>query len=81
MKIWCLFAVDNNYDQPPNNLVYWWQEKPSIEKLAKHLAQPLDRVRDEVLVNVIDIWRGKQTVLGTCETAYRLQEVAEGESP
>jgi hypothetical protein len=28
--IYCLFSVQNNYDQPNNNLVCWWPEKPDF---------------------------------------------------
>ena len=81
-KIWCLFSRENLYDQPDNNLVRWWKEKPSIETLAKFLATPLDKGADEDIVKVVDIWRGKTVRLSVIgDTDYRLQEVAEGESP
>lgn len=28
--IWCLFSVDNNYDQPDHNLVTWWSKLPDV---------------------------------------------------
>lgn len=28
--IWCLFSVDNNYDQPDHNLVTWWSTLPGV---------------------------------------------------
>lgn len=31
--IWCLFSIDNACDQPDNNLVFWWPNKPSAEML------------------------------------------------
>lgn len=77
-KIWCLFSVDANYDQPDNNLVAWWQEKPSIEKLAAFLSQPLDKADDETIAKVVDVWRGKRAHVGYADTEYRLEEVPEG---
>jgi hypothetical protein len=32
-KIWCLFSVENHYDQPANNLVAAWADNPSIDAL------------------------------------------------
>ena len=34
-SIWCLFSIANNYDQPDNNLVAWFKEKPTFEKLLE----------------------------------------------
>jgi hypothetical protein len=80
MKIWCLFSVASEYDQPRNNLAAWWQEKPSIEKLAAFLAKPLDKADDEDIAKIVDIWRGKPANLGyvSSPTEYRLEQVSEG---
>lgn len=79
-SIWCLFSVENNYDQPDNNLVRWWSSKPSIEELARFMGMPLDKTSDEGVVRIVNLWQGQQlTVHG--DTRYRLQEVKEGESP
>ena len=74
-KIWCLFSVENNYDQPDNNLVTWWEEKPSLEKLAKFLCQPLDKASDEAIMAVVEIWKGNRTVTPGDSTSYRLEQV------
>ncbi len=80
-SIWCLFSVENNYDQPENNLVRWWGTKPSIEELAKFLACPLDKAGDADIVAVVGIWKGESGTVGHLDTHYRLQEVKEGEAP
>lgn len=78
MKIWCLFSVDCNYDQPDNNLVAWWQERPSIEKLANFLVVKLGQ-NDEETVNLVKIWGGgSEQLQSRGDTSYRLEEVAEG---
>lgn len=77
--IWCLFSVENNYDQPENNLCQWWDEKPSIEVLANAVVgQDLGDCNDDQIVMLVSIWTGKG---GEVEggTLYRLQEVKEGE--
>lgn len=76
--IWCLFSVENDYDQPDNNLVRFWLEKPSIETLAKFLGRPMETIKDEELIKVVSVWQGTGARFGN--TDYRLQEVTEGES-
>ena len=36
--IWCLFSIYNKYDQPDNNLVAWFKEKPTLELLSGALT-------------------------------------------
>jgi len=79
ISIWCLFSVENIYDQPDNNLVRWWADKPSIETLAKFMAMPLDKADDESVVKMVNLWQG-QRIIGHGGVRYRLQEVKEGES-
>ena len=41
-KIWCLFSIENDYDQPFNNLVTWWSEKPTVDKIANAIGLNVD---------------------------------------
>lgn len=78
MKIWCLFSIENEYDQPDNNLVGWFQDKPSIEKLSKYLCCPLDKSSDDTIVRLIEVWKGNSVQLhGPGTTSYRLEEIEE----
>jgi hypothetical protein len=77
MKIWCLFSVDNNYDQPENNLVCWWQEKPSLETLFIILGIKMGE-NDEHTVQVVQVWTGKDIQAGFEQIRYRLEQVEEG---
>lgn len=81
--IWCLFSVDNNYDQPDNNLVRFWYNKPSIETLAKFMACPLDKATDEDITRVVQLWTGERVTGFSYDTTcqYRLQAVTEGKAP
>lgn len=36
--IFCLFSIDNFYDQPEHNLVCWWPERPPFEDLLKAIG-------------------------------------------
>ena len=80
-KIWCLFSVEINYDQPENNLVWWRSEKPTIEELAQSLGYTLATSPDDIVIRVVEMWLGHLTQIKLGNTAYRLQEVSEGESP
>lgn len=80
MKIFCLFSIDNNYDQPPNNLVCWWSKKPSIPELAKAIGVSFPAPLDEDTLAIAKIWSGKHA--GDIDTVqYRLDEVEEGKAP
>lgn len=75
-KIWCLFSVDQNYDQPNNNLVAWWTEKPILEVLFSTLNVTMGE-RDDTTVAVVKVWSGENVVVGF-GTHYRLEHVSEG---
>lgn len=76
MSIWCLFSVENNYDQPEHNLVCWWNVKPSIEALAKSMGMEIGK-DDDATVMIVDVWsKGEARIPGN--TRYTLKAVAEG---
>jgi hypothetical protein len=77
MNIWCLFSADNNYDQPANNLVCWWREKPDIQTLANLMGVKLDT--DAHIIAVVRVHQGEKARL--IDTDYRLEQVAEGVEP
>jgi hypothetical protein len=79
-KIWCLFSVDQNYDQPEYNLVAWWSQKPNLEQLFKTLGVKMDG-RDEDIVFVVNVFTGKDEKRHIDGTSYRLREVEEGVLP
>lgn len=76
--IWCLFSVEQTYDQPDNNLRAWWAEKPTVEALGRYLARPLDNSLDTEIVKLVDIWLGRPTLFRENDTTWRLEEVQEG---
>lgn len=71
-KIWCLFSIDNMYDQPDNNLVSWWVEAPTLSQLKFVLG---DYHEDEKIIKLA--LGGEYRIEG--EVSYRLQQVTEGE--
>lgn len=78
-NIWALFSVDNNYDQPENNLVAWWLEKPSFDELAKALGWgcfPCET--DEGTLYVVNLWQGADKQVRPGDTRYRLVLLGEG---
>ncbi len=74
-KAWFLFSVDNNYDQPPNNMVCWWSEKPKLEEVAKAVDLDFPNGGDEAVLSVVNLWSGKEVRI--LNTDYRLEEVME----
>ncbi|CAB4190060.1 hypothetical protein UFOVP1193_32 [uncultured Caudovirales phage] len=75
MKIWCLFSIDNNYDQPGHNLVGWFQQKPTVHKLAELLKIDFATATQEQILFVTGVWQGNDVRYG--ETNYRIEEVGE----
>ena len=75
-KIWCLFSVDNNYDQPPNNLVAWWSAKPSLDQFCADLKWKFPTTEDADTVAIVKIWAGEKKRLSG--TDYRLAQIPEG---
>ena len=74
MKIWCLFSIENNYDQPSNNLVAWWTNKPSIQCIAKALDIAFDPTNGSAICG--KILKGEE--VRWQNTDYRLEEINEG---
>jgi hypothetical protein len=74
-NIWALFSVANLYDQPSNNLVAWWPDKPSFAELAKALGTEFPCHTDEETLFVINIWKGSETLDKNEQARYRLRPV------
>lgn len=71
--IWCLFHVDNEYYQPDNNLIAWFDTFPTYKMIKDINTAMIDSIDEHISnllkTNVISIpHRGK----------YRLQEVEMG---
>lgn len=67
-EIYCLFSIENEYNQPRHNLVAWWSERPSHGTI-KNLIKV-----DDVIAG--KIYRGL-AVADTYNTEYRLEKVIE----
>lgn len=76
MSIWCIFSLSNNYDQPPNNLVAWWKDKPDLTMLAREFfnKELTDMDNDEVVMTV-ELWQGRK--IDYSNTAYLLKHIKE----
>jgi len=68
-----LFSVANEYDQPRNNLVCLWKDKPSLETLCKDLGWKFPSDSDEDTLAIVNLWQGKEVRIGN--TDYRLETV------
>lgn len=74
--IWCLFSVEHNYDQPDNNLVAWWREKPGFETLAEAMDLPF--TADANILAVVKVHQGSEETVPTSQTSFRLECIGEG---
>ena len=55
--VWCLFGIENDYDQPEHNLVCLWGEKPSID-ILKNLSIRFSKRDSERLLLGEEIRKG-----------------------
>jgi hypothetical protein len=78
-KIFCLFSVQNEYDQPDHNLVCWWSEKPSFDALAKAIGLGgFPCAEDCLTLFVVNLWQGRGGQIRAGGTSYSLEEIEEG---
>ena len=76
MNIWCLFSIENNYDQPEHNLAAWWPTKPDILTVANALQLGLPAAVDADTVAIIKLWDGQEVDIR--DTLYRLRKIEAG---
>lgn len=76
-KIWCLFNIANDYEQPDHNLVSWWKEHPTIEVVAKAAGFKFPNGDDDDTLLSVKLWQGER-VRNDYYTHY-LKMVGEGE--
>ena len=73
-KIWALFSIANEYDQPENNLEAWWYEKPTFNMIAKLFNITVDKKRGNSFIG--KLLKGQEIREGWYN--YRLREIEEG---
>lgn len=76
-KIYALFSIANNYDQPSNNLEAWWHDKPSLEILANSLGTSFPAKDDEVTLKIVKIW-GMGDIQRMNDVDFRLEQIGPG---
>ena len=74
MNIQCLFSIDNEYDQPVNNLVAWWPELPDFETVLSAIGGSL--ANQNSIIAAANILQGREARFDN--TDYRLSTVPEG---
>ena len=75
MKVYAIFSIAHNYDQPENNLEVLFHNKPNFENLKTFFFDQLsiDELRDSDIMFLVDLMRGKSVSLD--DTDYRIEEV------
>lgn len=74
MKIWCLFSIANNYDQPYANLEAWWVKKPDFAELAIAVGITVDIKKGHSGIG--RLLKNKESRID--DTDFRLEEIPEG---
>lgn len=68
-----LYSTENDYNQPPNNLVALFRNKPSLEKLGSYFGG-FPSSDDSKTLDIVKLWTMDHEVrIGN--TDYRLEEV------
>lgn len=75
MKVYAIFSVANNYDQPENNLEILFQKKPNFENLRNFFfdSKSVDELKDADILFLADLMRGKTIRYSGYD--YRVEEV------
>jgi hypothetical protein len=76
MKIWVLYSIANDYDQPSNNLEAWWKEKPTFVMLVEILEINFDSDKGDSPIG--RIMKGDEVRLNDVD--WRLREIEEGKT-
>lgn len=76
MKVWAVFSIENEYDQPENNLEKLFKDKPTKEQLNKWYQGYVDEVegytKDDRFEQMLVGQEVRFTKMGA---DYRLEEV------
>jgi len=77
MKIWALFSVSCDYDQPPNNLEAWWVNKPDKKQLRAVIYPEQKEFNEENSVAMEKLLNGGSLSIEYV-VDYRLEQLEEG---
>ena len=72
-----LFSVENNYDQPENNLVALFKEKPSLTAIATAIGLDFPSTNDKISLAIVNVWNSIDSTSGIriMDTDYRLESI------
>ena len=75
MKVWAIFSIADNYDQPDNNLEKLYRNKPTFEQILffLHGETPLEDLEEYQLIDIVNMLQGKETEFKS--ESFRLEEV------
>ena len=72
-----LFSIDNEYNQPDNNLVALFKDKPSLTALSAAIGVEFPSSDDETTLAIVNIWSKVDSADGIRirHTDYRLETI------
>ena len=75
-EVYCLFGVENNYDQPDHDLYCIWENKPTLDELQYILDVDFKNAKDEDVVSVVKLFNGSTIRLKNID--YRIEKIGFG---
>lgn len=75
MTVWAILSIENNYDQPDNNLEKLYKNKPTIEQLKTFFFEdsPIEELEEDHIFFLVDILKGKESRFSN--TDYRIEKI------
>lgn len=76
MKVWAIFSIENEYNQPKNNLVRLYKNKPTVRQLNAWWCEYVDEGynKQELLKQLVS---GESVRFHPYGAEYRIEEVVE----
>lgn len=65
MKVWALFSIQNQYDQPENNLEQLFANKPTLEQIKTFFCgdAPFEELDNKWICRYVDLIRGEEVYM------------------
>jgi len=77
MKVWAIFSIANNYDQPDNNLEKLYKEKPTFEALLNFFyeGKTISDLDEYLIIGLVGILKEERVDMLGGEYRLELVEV------
>lgn len=75
MNVWAIFSIDNDYNQPDNNLNKLYKNKPTIIQLSNYFfdTEDIGSLEENLILFLSSLLKGEEK--GFQHVNYRLEQV------